>query len=68
MKKLSDLDYLKLNKFQAFLYKLKLFFCAIPIWFKNLGLKILNFYQVKKSKMLKNKMAFKVSTGAVEMS
>ena len=45
MKKLSDLDYLKLNKFQAFLYKLKLFFCAIPIWFKNLGLKILNFFK-----------------------
>lgn len=45
MKKLSDLDYLKLNKFQAFLYKLKLFFCAIPIWLKNLGLKILNFFK-----------------------
>ena len=32
MKKLNDLDYLKLNKFQAFLYKLKLFFLAIPRW------------------------------------
>ena len=32
MKRLNDLDYLKLNKFQAFLYKLKLFFCAIPRW------------------------------------
>ena len=44
MKRLNDLDYLKLNKFQAFLYKLKLFFCAIPSFFKNVGLKILNFF------------------------
>lgn len=45
MKKLSDLEYLKLNKFEAFLYKLKLFFCAIPGWFKKLGLSILNFFK-----------------------
>ena len=45
MKKLSDLDYLKLNQFQAFLYKLKLFFCAIPLWFKGIGIKILNFFK-----------------------
>lgn len=45
MKKLSDLDYLKLNKFQAFLYKLKLFLCAIPLWFKGIGIKILNFFK-----------------------
>ncbi len=32
MKRLNDLDYLKLNKLEAFLYKLKLFFCAIPGW------------------------------------
>ena len=31
MKRLTDLEYLKLNKFQAILYKLKLFFCAIPL-------------------------------------
>ena len=30
MKRLSDLDYLKLNKWQAFWYKFVLFFCAIP--------------------------------------
>ncbi len=40
MKKLNDLDYLKLSKFHAFWYKLALFFCSIPIWFKNLGIKI----------------------------
>ena len=45
MKRLNDLDYLKLNKFEAFLYKLKLFFCAIPLWFKNLGIGILNFFK-----------------------
>ena len=40
MKKLTDLEYLKLSKFQAFVYNLKLFLCAIPQWFKNLGLAI----------------------------
>ena len=43
MKRLSDLEYLKLNKFEAFLYKLKLFLCAIPGWFKGIGLFVWNF-------------------------
>ena len=41
MKRLSNLDYLKLNKWQAFWYNLALFFCAIPSallkWTKRLG-------------------------------
>ena len=37
MKRLNDLEYLKLGKFAAFLYKLKLFLCAIPLWFLKLG-------------------------------
>ena len=45
MKRLNDLDYLKLSKFDAFIYKLKLFFCAIPGFFKGLGLKILAFFK-----------------------
>ena len=45
MKKLNDLDYLKLNKFQAFLYNLKLFFCSIPMWLKKAGLKIVEFFK-----------------------
>lgn len=45
MKRLNDLEYLKLNKFQAFLYKLKLFFFAIPGFFKGVGLAILNFFK-----------------------
>ncbi len=45
MKRLNDLDYLKLNKFEAFLYKLKLFLCAIPVWFANLGKGILSFFK-----------------------
>ena len=45
MKKLNDLEYLKLNKLQAFWYKLQLFFCAIPAWFKSLGLKIVDFFK-----------------------
>lgn len=51
MKRLSDLDYLKLNKWQAFWYKFALFFCAIPsaLWkgikklggfFKNCGIAV----------------------------
>lgn len=40
MKRLNDLDYLKLNKFQAFWYNFKLFFLSIlPGWFKGMGLK-----------------------------
>ena len=45
MKKLNDLEYLKLNKLQAFWYKLQLFFCAIPAWFKRLGLKIVDLFK-----------------------
>lgn len=45
MKRLSDLDYLKLNKWRAFWYKFGLFFCAIPLFFKNLGRRILNFFK-----------------------
>ena len=45
MKRLSDLEYLKLNKFQAFLYNFKLFLCAIPIFFKNIGLAIVRFFK-----------------------
>ena len=45
MKRLTDLEYLKLNKFDAFLYKLKLFFCAIPRWLLKLLLSILNFFK-----------------------
>ena len=45
MKRLSDLDYLKLNKWQAFWYKVALFFCAIPLFFKNIGLGIVNFFK-----------------------
>ena len=32
MKKLTDLEYLKLNKLQALVYNLKLFLFAIPVW------------------------------------
>ena len=45
MKRLNDLDYLKLNKFQAFWYNLKLFLCAIPGWFARLGRGILDFFK-----------------------
>ena len=40
MKRLNDLEYLKLTKPQTALYNTQLFFCAIPGWLKNLVLKI----------------------------
>ena len=43
MKKLTDLEYLQLNKFDAFVYNLKLFLFAIPGWIKALGVAIVNF-------------------------
>ena len=45
MKRLNDLEYLKLSKLEKFIYKLKLFFCAIPLWFKSVGSAILNFFK-----------------------
>ena len=43
MAQLTDLEYLKLNKFQRFGLKFTNFFKAIPGWFKNLGIKIWTF-------------------------
>ncbi len=40
MKRYSDLEYLKLSKIHRFFYRIALFFAGIPIWFKNLGIKI----------------------------
>ncbi len=44
MKKLNDLEYLKLGKWDLLVYNLQLFLCAIPDWFKRLGLGIWNFF------------------------
>ena len=44
MRKLTDLEYLRLSKSRARLYKLMLFFSAIPGWFKKLGLTIVHFF------------------------
>ena len=44
MKRLTDLEYLKLNKFQAFWYNTKVFFCAIPAWFLSLFVAIGKFF------------------------
>ena len=40
MKKLNSLEYLKLNKLQAFWYNVKLFFWQIPSWLKKFALKV----------------------------
>ncbi|MBQ3487266.1 MAG: sugar ABC transporter permease [Clostridia bacterium] len=44
MKKLTDLEYLKLSKPRAFLYDLMMFLCAIPRFFVKLGTLIVNFF------------------------
>ena len=36
MKRMNDLEYLKLGKFQRFIYDLKMFFCSIPGWLAGL--------------------------------
>ena len=47
MEQLSNLQYLELNRLNKILYKLKCFFCGIPVWFvaffKGLWQKIKNF-------------------------
>ena len=43
MKRLNDLEYLKLSKFNAFLYNVKMFFCAIPGWFVGIFAKLWSF-------------------------
>ena len=44
MKKLSDLEYLKLNKFQRSWYNFLMFLAAIPMFFVNLGKGIAKFF------------------------
>ena len=61
MTKYSDLEYLRLSKWQRFLYKIRLFFCSIPTFFKNLGLKILEFFK-KLGLGIKNEISDLVST------
>ena len=44
MKKLSDLEYLKLNKFQRLGYNFLMFLAAIPLFFVKLGKGIVKFF------------------------
>ena len=44
MKKLSDLEYLKLNKFRRFWYNFLMFLFAIPVSFANVGKGIGRFF------------------------
>ncbi len=45
MEKLNDLQYLRLSKWKKFLYKLCMFFVGIPVFFKNIGIKIGRFFK-----------------------
>ncbi len=44
MKRYSDLEYLRLNKWQRFVHKLALFFVGIPKWFAKVGIAIGKFF------------------------
>ncbi len=72
MNKLSDLDYLKLNKTQALLYKLKLFFLKIPVFFKNIWIGTIRGIK-RLGTMIANEfsdlwMTFKKGNAAVKLS
>ena len=45
MKKLNDLEYLKLSKFEAFVYDFKMFLFAVPGWIKGLFISLWNLIQ-----------------------
>ena len=45
MKRLTNLEYLELGKWDARFYKLRLFFSMIPSWFQKLGVKIGGFFR-----------------------
>lgn len=72
MKRLNDLDYLKLNKLQAFWYKLRLFFCAIPAWLKRAFLKVLGLFKslglAVKNEFVDIGSTFKQGNWAVKLS
>ena len=72
MKRLNDLDYLKLNKFQAFIYKFQLFIFAIPGWIKGGLLKlwsiILGFFVGVKDEVLDIVRTFVKGNWAVKAS
>ena len=61
MKKLNDLEYLQLTKFQAFLYDLKVFLCAIPGWLLSLLLAIGAFFK-KSALAVKNEFVDIITT------
>ena len=72
MNRLNDLDYLKLNKFQAFFYNLKLFFCAIPSWLWGVLLSLFGFFKNcwnwLKNEILDIGRTFKHGNWAVKLS
>ena len=72
MNRLNDLDYLKLNKFQAFFYNLKLFFCAIPSWLWGVLLSLFGFlkncWNWLKDEILDIGRTFKHGNWAVKLS
>ena len=72
MKKLTDLEYLRLSKAQALWYNLGRFFCAIPRWFLRLFIMIGKFF-VKCGVAIKDEFAdigttFGKGNWAVKMS
>ena len=72
MNKLNDLEYLKLSKFEAFVYNFKLFLFAIPVWFKNIILMgvnaVKNFFVSIKEECVDISTTFTKGNWAVKLS
>jgi arabinogalactan oligomer/maltooligosaccharide transport system permease protein len=72
MNKLNDLEYLKLSKFEAFIYNFKLFLFAIPAWFKMIILKgvnaVKNFFVAIKDELVDIGTTFTQGNWAVKIS
>ena len=72
MKQLSDLAYLKLNKFQRFWYNFLMFLAAIPRWFvglcKRIGRAVADFFFDIKDGILDIGRTFKQGNWAVKLS
>ena len=72
MKRLNELEYLKLSKAEAMWYRLQMFFFAIPHWFVGLGVKILNFFKncgcAVRDEILDIVTTFKKGNWAVKLS
>ncbi len=72
MRKLTDLEYLKLSKFRAFWYNFAMFFCAIPGWFvglfRSIGKTVVNAFRQIGKELSDIAVTFRAGNWAVKLS